>query len=93
MNSRPSGSRPSSWTGTIPGCWSWPADLRLLDEAADHLGVVAVLLPDNLDREVPAEFDVAPREDRAHPAPGELDREPVADGMALNPGISDGAGG
>ena len=24
MYSRPSGNRPSSWTGMIPGCWSWP---------------------------------------------------------------------
>ena len=32
-----------------------PADLGFLDESADHLGVVAVLLPDHLDGEVPAE--------------------------------------
>ena len=43
-----------------PGVLELAADLGLLDEPADHLGVVAVLLPDHLDGEVPAEVEVAP---------------------------------
>ena len=54
------------------------ADLRLLDEPADHLGVVAVLFQDDLDGQVAAEVDVAPLEDRAHPAAGDLAHELVA---------------
>ena len=61
-----------------PGVLELAADLGLLDEPADHLGVVAVLLPDHLDGEVPAEVEVAPLEDRPHPAPGQLADELVA---------------
>ena len=61
-----------------PGVLELAADLRLLDEPADHLGVVAVLLPDHLDGQVAAEVEVASLEDRAHPAPGELADELVA---------------
>ena len=78
MNSRPSGKRPSSWTGDDPGVLELAADLGLLDEPADHLGVVAVLLPDHLDGQVAAEVEVAPLEDRPHPAPGQLADELVA---------------
>ena len=62
------------------------ADLRLLDEPADHLGVVAVLLPDHLDGQVAAEVEVAALEDRAHPAPGELADELVARRLAREVG-------
>ena len=48
------------------------ADLRLLDEPADHLGVVAVLLQQHLDGQVAAEVDVAALEDRPHAAAGDL---------------------
>ena len=33
------------------------------------LGVIAVLLPDHFDGEIPAQVEVAPLEDRAHSAP------------------------
>ena len=62
------------------------ADLRLLDEPADHLGVVAVLLPEDLDGEVAAEVGVAPLEDRPHAAPGDLADELVARRLARDVG-------
>ena len=54
------------------------ADLRLLDEPADHLGVVAVLLQEDLDGQVAAEVGVAALEDDAHAAAGDLAEELVA---------------
>ena len=44
------------------------ADLRLLDEPADHLGLVAVLLPQDLDGQVAAQVGIVPLEDHAHAA-------------------------
>ncbi len=61
-----------------PGVLELAADLRLLDEPPDHLGVVAVLLKDHLDGKVPAEVEVTPLEDRPHPAPRQLADELVA---------------
>ena len=58
------------------------ADLRLLDEPADHLGVVAVLLQEDLDGQVAAEVDVAALEHDAHAAPGDLAEELVAPALA-----------
>ncbi len=69
-----------------PGVLELAADLGFLDEPAHHLGVVAVLLPDHLDGEVPAEVEVAPLEDRAHPAPGQLADELVARRLAREVG-------
>ena len=80
------GEAPQLVDGDDPGVLELAADLRLLDEPADHLGVVAVLLPDHLDGEVPAEVEVAPLEDRAHPAPGELADELVARRLARDVG-------
>ncbi len=54
------------------------ADLGLLDEAAHHLGPVAMLLQQDLDGQVAAEVDVAPLEDGPHAAPGDLAQELVA---------------
>ena len=47
-------------------------DLGLLDEPADQVGVVAMLLEQDLDGQVTAEVAVAPLEDDAHAATGEL---------------------
>ena len=55
------------------------ADLRLLDEAADHVGVVAVVVAEDLDGEVAAEVGVAALEDGAHAAAGDLAVDAVAD--------------
>ena len=43
-----------------------PADLRLLDEPPDHLGMVAVFLAHHLDGQVAAEVEVAALEDGPH---------------------------
>ncbi len=61
-----------------PGVLELAADLRLLDEPADHLGVVALLVPYHLDGEIPAELEVAPLEDRPHSAPSQLADKLVA---------------
>ena len=47
-------------------------DLRLLDEPADQLGLVAVRLEQDLDGQVAAEVGVAPLEHGAHAAAGDL---------------------
>ena len=66
------GEAPQLVDGDDPGVLELAADLRLLHEAADHLGMIAVLLPDHLDGEVPAQVEVASLEDRADPAPGQF---------------------
>ena len=48
------------------------ADLRLLDEAVDHLGAVAMGLEQDLDGEVASQVGVASLEDRPHAAAGDL---------------------
>ena len=63
------GEPPQLVDGDDPGVLELATDLGLLHEAADHLGVIAVLLPDHFDGEIPAQVEVAPLEDRAHPAP------------------------
>ena len=55
------------------------ADLRLLDEAADHVGVVAEVFAQDLQGHVAAEVGVAALEDGAHAAAGDLAVDPVAD--------------
>ena len=62
-----------------------PADLRLLDEPADHLGMVAVLLPHHLDGQVAAEVEVAALEDRSHAPAGELADELISRGWVGMP--------
>ena len=54
------------------------ADLRLLDEPADQLGVVAVLLEQDLDRQVAAQVVVTALEDGTHAAAGDLAQELIA---------------
>ena len=54
------------------------ADLRLLDEPADQLGVVAVLLEQDLDRQVAAQVGVTALEDGTHAAAGDLAQELIA---------------
>ena len=61
-------------------------DLRLLDEPADQLGVVAVPLQQDLDGQVAAEVGVAPLEHGAHPAPGDLAEELEPPGAVGGPG-------
>ena len=51
------------------------ADLGLLDEPADQVGVVAVRLEQDLDGQVAAEVGVAALEDGAHAAAGDLAEE------------------
>ena len=62
------GKLPQLVDGDDPRVLKLAADLGLLDEAADHLGMVAVLLPNHFDGEIPAEVEVASLKDRAHPA-------------------------
>ena len=50
-------------------------DLGLLDEPADQVGVLAMLLEQDLDGQVAAEVAVAPLDDDAHPAAGDLAEE------------------
>ena len=55
------------------------ADLGLLDEPADHAGVVAEVVAQHLERDVAAEVGVAALEDGAHAAAGDLAIDAVAD--------------
>ena len=55
------------------------ADLGLLDEAADHVGVVAEVVAQHLEGDVAAEVGVAALEDGAHAAAGDLAVDAVAD--------------
>ena len=55
------------------------ADLRLLDEAADHLGAAAEVVAEDLDGDVAAEVGVAALEHLAHAAAGDLAVDAVAD--------------
>ena len=55
------------------------ADLRLLDEPADQVGVVAEVLAEDLDGHVAAEVGVAALEHGAHAAAGDLAVDPVAE--------------
>jgi hypothetical protein len=58
-----------------PGVLQLAADLRLLDEPADEVGLVAVGFEQDLDGEVAAKVGVAPFEDGAHAASGDLAEE------------------
>ena len=53
------------------------ADLRLLDEPPDQLGAVAVLLQQDLDRQVAAQVPIPALEDRPHAAAGDLAEDVV----------------
>ena len=61
-------------------------DLRLLDEPADHLGVVAVLFQEDFDGHVAADVDVAALEHDAHTTAGDLAEELVATRVARRRG-------
>ena len=61
-------------------------DLRLLDEPADHLGAVAVLLEDDLDGHVAADIDVAALEHDAHAPASDLAEKLVAPGVSRRSG-------
>ena len=63
-------------------------DLRLLDEATDHLGAVAVLLEDDLDGHVAADIDVAALEHDAHASAGDLAEELYAPASPADVGMS-----
>ncbi len=65
-----------------PGMLKLATDLGLLHEAADHLGVIAVLLPNHFDGEIPAQVEVAPLEDRAHPTPRQFANQLVTRPLA-----------
>jgi hypothetical protein len=54
-----------------------PADLRLLDEPADHLGVVAILVAEDLEGDLAVEVGVAALEHSAHAAAADLAVDPV----------------
>ena len=57
------------------GVLELPADLRLLDEAADQVGPMAMLLEQDLDGQVAAEVGIAPLEHGPHRAAGDLAQE------------------
>ena len=71
---------PNSYTGTMPGCWSLPGDLSLLDEPPDKLGRSLVLLQQELYRHVAAEVGITAPQDGAHATPGDLAEEQEAVG-------------
>ena len=54
------------------------ADLGFLNETADQTRIVAVLLEQDLDGQVPAEVGVATLQNRTHAAPGNLTQKLVA---------------
>ena len=81
-----------------PGVLELAADLRLLDEPADQVGVVAVLVQEDLDGQVAPQVGVAALEDRAHAAAGDLAEELVAASRvgrraAAGPGLTTGVSG
>ena len=55
------------------------ADLRLLDEAADQVGLVAEVGPQDLDGDIATQVGVSALEDGAHAAAGDLAVDAVAD--------------
>ena len=63
------------------------ADLRLLDEPPDHGRVPGVARVEHLHRDVAAEVGVAPLEDDAHPAAGDLAEDVVAPRPAGGEGL------
>ena len=60
------GSRPSSWTGTIPGCWSWPPIWASSTNRRTISGWSRCSLQEDLHGQVAAEVDVAAQEHHAH---------------------------
>ena len=67
------------------------ADLRLFDEPTDHLGLVAELLAQHLDRQVATQVGIVPFEDDAHAATADHIEElqplqPVGIGRLGHPG-------
>ena len=64
------------------------ADLRLLDEPVDQVGPLAVLVEQDLQRQVAAEGRVAAPEHSSHPAPGDLAEELVSAGRSIDLGIA-----
>ena len=55
-----------------------PADLRLLDEPADQVAVVAEVFAEHLDRDVATEVGIAAFQDGTHAAASDLAVDPVA---------------
>jgi hypothetical protein len=81
--------------GDDAGVLELAADLGLLDEAADHLGILAEVVAEDLQGDVAAEVGVAALEDRAHAALGDLAVDAVADrgvGGVGAAGADDGPG-
>ena len=64
------------------------ADLRLLDEPPDHLGMVTMLLQEDFHGQVAAEVHVATLQDRPDPPSGDLAEELVPAGASVGSGIS-----
>ncbi len=65
----------------MPGCWA--ADLRFLDEAADHSLIITVPLEQELERQFAAQVAVAGLEHDTHAAAGDLAQDLVTpDGSA-----------
>ena len=52
-----------------------PGDLRLLDEPPNHVGLVAELFPEDLDRQVTAQVIIVPLEHDPHAAVSKLAEE------------------
>ena len=61
------------------------ADLRLLDEPPDQLGMVAVLIAHHLDGQVAAEVEVAALEDGPHASARQLAHELISRGWVGMP--------
>ncbi len=60
------------------------ADLRLLDEPVDQVRPLAVLVQQDLQREVAAQVGVATSEHRSHPAAGDLAKDLIPTGQAID---------
>ena len=73
---RPSGRRPTSWTGAMPGCWSWPA-ICASSRKRRTTRRSCVLLQQHLDGQVAAQLGVVAAQDSAHAAPGDLAEQMV----------------
>ena len=60
------------------GVLELPADLCLFDKPADHVGVAAHVFAENLEGDVATEVRIAPLQDLAHAAAGDLAVDPIA---------------
>ena len=78
-----SASVPRSYTGTTPGCWSWPQIWASSTKRSTRSEPVAMLIEQDLQGQVAAQVRVAAPEHQPHPAAGDLAQELIATGRRV----------